>query len=708
MRVMPRRVPTVVAMTAAVLTGLPAHTAAQSLRAELYVGGLTRPVGFVPDPSNSSIHYVVEQGGLIRIVQNGTLRAAPFLDLSAAVLAGGERGLLGLAFPPDYAASGRFYVNFTRAGDGHTVVARFRRSAADPLVADPASRFDLRWSTGLRYVVQPASNHNGGHMAFGPDGYLYVGLGDGGGSGDPQNNAQTPGTLLGKMLRIDVGVPDSDPEGFDVPADNPFMDGVPVAARPEIWAFGLRNPWRWSFDDPARGGTGALIIADVGQSGWEEIDYEPRNRGGRNYGWRLREGRHPFSAGTPAYEPLTDPVFELDRTRSTSVTGGFVYRGALLGSAHRGRYFFADFYGRVYSIALTVDPATGEAVASDFRDHSGELGAIGNISAFGQDSGGELYVVSWSTGEVHRVQSSLQPPPAPGPISPAGTIGTTSPVYRWSAAEAAEWYYLWVSDEAGVRLRTWITATAAGCASGTGSCAVSPATPVAAGRSTWWVRGWNAAGYGAWSAGLTFTTTAPGAATLISPAGTIGTSWPTYVWNAVPLATWYQLWVTDAARRVSRWWYRAEQAGCGAGTDTCSATSPVQVPLGETYWWIQTWNNVGYGPWSAAGRFTIAPPGAATLLSPEGSIATATPVFVWLAVERATYYYLWVADAAGTPRLQRWYAAAAAGCSGGTGVCTVEPGTTLPAGAGTWWIQAWNPAGYGPWSAGTAFSIGDR
>src|SRR6185503_1303338 len=173
------------------------------------------------------------QGGLIRTIQNGIVLPAPFLDVRAVIAAGGERGLLGMAFSPNL-SSGRVFVNFTNTS-GDTVVARFRRSTANPLVADPASRFDLQWPGGARFISQPFANHNGGHLAFGPDGYLYIGLGDGGSGNDPSNNAQNPNSLLGKMLRIDVNVPDGDAAGYRVPPDNPFLDGVPIAALGEIW-----------------------------------------------------------------------------------------------------------------------------------------------------------------------------------------------------------------------------------------------------------------------------------------------------------------------------------------------------------------------------------------------------------------------------------------------------------------------------------------
>jgi glucose/arabinose dehydrogenase len=318
-----------------------------------------------------------------------------------------------MAFPPDTAASGRFFVNFTnRSGD--TVVARFRR--ASPLAADIASRFDLRWggAAGPAFIAQPFANHNGGHLAFGPDGFLYVGLGDGGSGDDPQHRAQNPLEYLGKMLRIDVGVADSNGSGYQVPADNPFLRSGPPATRPEIWAFGLRNPWRYSFDDPARGGTGALVIGDVGQSRWEEVDYEPRGRGGRNYGWRNREGAHDnVTSLAVAFQPLAEPVHEYSHSVGQSITGGYVYRGTALPPSYRGRYFFADFIqGRVFSLALTID-GSGEARASDVVEHTAELGGfsqLGNISSFGVDADGELLIVSYSLGRILKL---IGPPAAP-------------------------------------------------------------------------------------------------------------------------------------------------------------------------------------------------------------------------------------------------------------------------------------------------------
>jgi glucose/arabinose dehydrogenase len=393
---------------------LPFPAAAQ-IRAEVFVSGFQAPVAFVQDPTDTSVFFVVEQAGRIRVVRNRSIEAADFLDIRPSVGSGGERGLLGLALAPDFPTSGRFFVNFTNR-NGDTVVSRFRRASGSPLVADPASRFDLRWGTARAPVIeQPFSNHNGGHLAFGPDRYLYIGLGDGGSGDDPQHRAQNPNSLLGKFLRIDVAVADNHPNGYVVPADNPYLDGAPAAALPEIWSMGVRNPWRYSFDDPERGGTGALIFADVGQGSWEEVNYEPANRGARNYGWRNREGAHPH-VGTlpPAYLPLTDPIHEYSRALGQSITGGYVYRGNALSAAYAGSYFFADFVtGRVWSIALTINGSTGEATAAAAVEHTASLGGtsqLGNVSAFGLDSRGELYIVSYDRGRILRL---IAAPPTP-------------------------------------------------------------------------------------------------------------------------------------------------------------------------------------------------------------------------------------------------------------------------------------------------------
>ncbi len=398
---------TVVAVVCLLLTG--AVRAEAQLRTVAYVSGLSSPIAFEPDPSDPATQYVAEQRGVIRLIRNGVLQPTPFLDISSLVLCCGERGLLGLAFPPNYGATGRFYVTYTRLGDGREVVARYTRSV-NPLVAN-SQGVALRWSTGEDSIRHPFSNHNAGCLAFGPDGFLYIAQGDGGSGGDPENNAQNTSELLGKILRIDVNVPDSNSQGFVVPAGNA---GLP---RPEIWSLGWRNPWKFSFDQPSRGGTGAMIVADVGQDAWEEIDYEPAGRVGRNYGWKVREGAHFYPPATSTTAPLVDPIHEYGHGEGRSITGGYVYRGVAMPTM-RGRYFFADYVNRrVWSLGLRINPSTGEAspsVASDVIDHTAELGGatiLGGISAFGLDAAGELYIVSHSGGAILRVVSSI--PTAP-------------------------------------------------------------------------------------------------------------------------------------------------------------------------------------------------------------------------------------------------------------------------------------------------------
>jgi glucose/arabinose dehydrogenase len=396
--------------------------AGAQLRATPVAIGLDRPVAFVQDPSVPSVQMIIEQGGRVRVLVGGVLRGTVYLDLSGQISATGEQGLLGLAFAPDYATSGRVFVSFTNPA-GHSVVARFRRSTIDPFRVDPATRFDLVWH-GQSFIVQPYANHNGGQVAFGPDGFLYFSPGDGGSGNDPNHHAQDPTTLLGKMLRLDVSVPDSHPDGYVVPPDNPFVGNTLVLG--EIWAFGLRNPWRWSIDDPALGGTGALVIADVGQGGWEEINYEPAGAGGRNYGWRIREGAHPNVASLPAFSlPLTDPIWEYGRDVGRSITGGVVYRGHALGVPYVGRYFYADFVtSRIWSLELLVHPTTGNAFVTSIAEHTAGLGMAAALpSSFGVDASGEMYLVSYA-GAVYRIEPAVALPP--------GGCVTVRPGVDWS------------------------------------------------------------------------------------------------------------------------------------------------------------------------------------------------------------------------------------------------------------------------------------
>lgn len=398
------------------------HASAQ-LRLLVIAQGLSQPVQFVQDPARPTVQYVVQQTGLIRVVSSGVLQLTPFLDLTSAIASSGERGLLGLAFPPDYASSRRFYVNFTNPS-GHTVVARFQHQSGNPLVADISSRFDLRWPTGQRFIVQPYVNHNGGALVFGSDGYLYIGMGDGGSGNDPQHHAQNPQSLLGKMLRIDVNVAESDQNGYRIPANNPFAnDSGPGAALDEIWAFGFRNPWRFTLDPPALGGTGALLIGDVGQGAREEIDYEPAGAGGRNYGWRNFEGTRTNVTSLPlAYGPATPPIFDYGRNEGQAITGGVVYRGTALGPEYQGRYFYGDFSsGRIWSLGLIVDRVSREATVAGREEHTSELGgggAIGSPAAIDLDANGEMYISDWAGGRILRI--ALDDPDSDGDGLPDG------------------------------------------------------------------------------------------------------------------------------------------------------------------------------------------------------------------------------------------------------------------------------------------------
>jgi len=344
------------------------------------VTGIGKPLDLQSSPDGSGRLFVVAQRGVIRLVKDGALVQEPFLDITDRVgVNGNEQGMLGLAFHPDFSSSGFFYVNYTDSR-GDTVIARFSVSSQNPDQADPGSEQVL-----LR-VDQPYANHNGGGTAFGPDGYLYLALGDGGSGGDPQGNGQSTQTLLGKLLRIDVngGVP------YAVPSDNPFARG---GGQPEIWAYGLRNPWRFSFDRL----TGDLYIADVGQNAWEEIDFTPAGTpGGVNYGWNAREGMHDFG-GTPAQNAsLVDPVFEYGHDQGCSVTGGYVYRGSSL-PEFRGIYLFGD-YCSGYIWGLLRD-SSGNWQAQKLFDTPFAL------SSFGQDQNGEIYAVDQASGSVFRLES---------------------------------------------------------------------------------------------------------------------------------------------------------------------------------------------------------------------------------------------------------------------------------------------------------------
>ena len=317
--------------------------------------------------------YAVAQAGRIYMVTQGqSAPSAPWLDITDRVSSGGERGLLGLAFHPDFKDNGRFFVNYTDL-EGNSVISEFTR-AADGTVDPTAEQV-------LLHVSQPYPNHNGGMLAFGPDGYLYIGLGDGGGAGDTQGSGQSLTTYLGKILRIDVDAPA--PALYAIPTGNPIAGGAGNGPLPEIWDWGLRNPWRFSFDRES----GGLFIGDVGQNLTEEIDVEPAGLGGRNYGWNIMEGDHCYNATTCNQTGLTMPVATYTHDAGCAVTGGYVYRGARV-PVLDGRYFYADYCsGTIWTIdadaALAGRPVTPEVF--------GKIGFA--VSSFGEDEAGELYIV---------------------------------------------------------------------------------------------------------------------------------------------------------------------------------------------------------------------------------------------------------------------------------------------------------------------------
>ena len=356
---------------------------AVTIKAEPKVTGLSSPVDITHAGDGSGRLFIILQGGRIVIFDGVQILSPPFLDIASLVSSGGERGLLGAAFHPNYVGNGFFYLSYTNTA-GDSVIARYSVSL-DPNRADPTS------GVILLTIPQPFSNHNGGQLHFGPDGYLYIGIGDGGSGGDPQNNGQDLGTLLGKILRIDVdsGFP------FTVPPDNPFV-GV-VGAREEIWSFGLRNPWRFSFDRL----TGDLFIGDVGQNSWEEVDFQPANStGGENYGWRLMEGNSCFNPAINCNNgTLTLPILVYDHSVGCSVTGGYLYRGSKNPNLN-GLYLYGDFCsGLIWGAQQDGLGGWNTTVLLDTNF---------SISTFGEDESGEIYFahLSATDGTIYQVVQS--------------------------------------------------------------------------------------------------------------------------------------------------------------------------------------------------------------------------------------------------------------------------------------------------------------
>lgn len=370
-------------------TPAPFDPAAFSVALEPFAEGFERPV-FLADPGDGSGRlFVVEQGGLIRILRDGAVDPDPFLDVTGLIsTSNNEQGLLGLAFDPAFADNGEFYIAYTAStaatgeGVGDNTLARYRVAADDPDRADPAS------AEVLLAIPDPFGNHNGGMVAFGPDGYLYLGLGDGGSGGDPLGNGQNSDTLLGKILRLDVsGRADGKP--YAVPTDNPFVDG---GGSPEVWVLGLRNPWRFSFDRE----TGDLWIADVGENQMEEIDLLPAGSpGGANFGWNVMEGSACFAVDDCDPSPFVSPVAEYTHEFGCSVTAGYVYRGPADPSLD-GTYLFADYCTGAFW-GLGQDAAGAWILSEPIQTGL-------NVSSFSEDGEGNVYVIDLN-GAIYRIAS---------------------------------------------------------------------------------------------------------------------------------------------------------------------------------------------------------------------------------------------------------------------------------------------------------------
>jgi glucose/arabinose dehydrogenase len=348
---------------------------------ETVVGGLDAPLAVTSAGDGSGRIFVTEQGGQIRIVRDGKLVASPFLDISTRITSGGERGLLGLAFHPDFPTDPRIFVNYTDT-NGDTQVSSFRADPTRPDAADPSSEVKIL------HIAQPYANHNGGAVVFGPDGFLYISTGDGGSEGDPQGNGQSLTTLLGKILRIDI-----DRTGgatpYAIPPDNPFVGAAD--APPEIYLYGLRNPWRISFDRA----TGDLWMGDVGQNAWEEVDVARAGTSGQNYGWNFMEGTHCYQPPSGCITTgLTLPVAEYSHDAGCTVIGGYVYRGSAQ-PALAGGYVFGDYCsGTIWAI----DPGDDA-----LRPPTVVLKGTASLSSFGEDEAGELYATDIGGGKLLRV-----------------------------------------------------------------------------------------------------------------------------------------------------------------------------------------------------------------------------------------------------------------------------------------------------------------
>ena len=415
-----------------ILIFLPAVVFSQlDIDLELFASGYSQPTEIVN--AGDDRLFVVEKSGRIKILYtDGTQETTPFLNITSRVTSGGERGLLGLAFPPDYSTNGEFYVNYTyeiEYEQEDSLFTRISRFTVDP---DDANLADSDSEEILLEYYQPFSNHNGGQLEFGPDGYLYIASGDGGSGGDPDNYGQNKMTFLGKLLRIDVSS-----TSYNIPSDNPFVGDS--SGFDEIWAYGLRNPWKFAFD----GETGDLYIGDVGQSAWEEVDFQPAGApGGANYGWRCYEGTQNYqSPQCPDSIVVTDPIFEYSHDDGCSITGGRVYRGSAYPN-FVGKYILADFCSGNYWL-LWQENGEWQSIAGGTLDSQ--------IAAFGEDLDGEMYAIRTYAGEVHKVISVVEEVSITASVTWPSSCGERSAVFELyqPQTDVLEYQYDVTIDEMG-------------------------------------------------------------------------------------------------------------------------------------------------------------------------------------------------------------------------------------------------------------------
>jgi hypothetical protein len=408
------------------------------------------------------------------------------------------------------------------------------------------------------------------------------------------------------------------------------------------------------------------------------------------------------------------------RSNDTLISADKWYHLVVIFNAHRDIHLFVDgveYFGIYAGTGSGMSySGSGKGAIGQFRTNVSRPGQPTRRTCYfnGIVDDLRIYDRTLSDTEIQQLYQNNIPPGKATLNYPSGTITENSTTYTWNAVANSTWYYLWVNDGTGNKIKQWYKADEANCGDGMGECSVIPATELSDGTCRWWIQTWNDYGYGPWSDAMTFTVDTgtdvpPGKATLISPSGKITDDNPTYTWNAVASSSWYYLWVNDRTGSQIKKWYTADDADCGNGTGRCSVTDKTALADGSCKWWIQTWNVYGYGPWSDAMHFTVdtgrdVPPEKTTLISPSGKITDNTPTYTWNAVANSTWYYLWVNDRKGN-QIEKWYTADEANCGNGTGRCSVTDTTELADGSCKWWIQTWNEFGYGPWSDAMAFTV---